>query len=57
MDVIQKRMLVCNLIEKMEQEPQFSKRLGLKNESVFVFSASASQSNYFGEKKEKEEKA
>ena len=47
-------MLVCNLIEKMDQKPLFSKRLGLKNESVFVFSASASHSFNFGEKKEKE---
>lgn len=53
MDMIQRRILVCNLIEKMDQKPQFSKKLGLKNESVFAVNTSASHCNRFGEKKDK----
>ncbi len=35
MDVIQRRVLICRLIEKAVHEPELSKQLGLENKSVF----------------------
>lgn len=33
---IEQRILVCKLIEKMEQDPDFGKQLGLKDTSKYL---------------------
>lgn len=36
MQTVESRVRTCRLIEKMQQDPLYSKRLGLMNRSVFL---------------------